>query len=29
MVKKIFWFDVETTGLVPIKNDIVQLAFLI
>jgi len=29
MVKKIFWFDVETTGLDPIKHDIVQLAFLI
>ncbi len=29
MTKKIFWFDVETTGLDPIKQDIVQLAFLI
>ncbi len=24
-----FWFDVETTGLNPIKQDIIQLAFLI
>jgi len=29
MSKKIFWFDVETTGLDPINQDIVQLAFLI
>jgi len=29
MKKKLFWFDVETTGLDPIKHDIVQLAFLI
>lgn len=26
---KVFWFDVETTGLDPIKQDIIQLAFLI
>jgi DNA polymerase III subunit epsilon len=29
MVKKVFWFDVETTGLDPLENDIIQLAFLI
>lgn len=29
MGKKIFWFDVETTGLDPVKHDIVQLAYLI
>ena len=29
MSKKIFWFDVETTGLNPEQQDIVQLAFLI
>ena len=29
MSKKIFWFDVETTGLNPINHDIIQLAFLI
>lgn len=29
MNKKIFWFDVETTGLDPITQDIVQLAFII
>ena len=29
MGKKVFWFDVETTGLNPIKQDIIQLAFLI
>ncbi len=27
--KKVFWFDVETTGLDPLKQDIIQLAFLI
>jgi len=29
MSKKIFWFDVETTGLDSVLQDIVQLAFLI
>jgi len=29
MIKKIFWFDVETTGKKPELQDIVQLAFLI
>lgn len=29
MTKKIFWFDVETTGLDSEQQDIIQLAFLI
>ena len=29
MGKKVFWFDVETTGLNPVDHDIVQLALLI
>lgn len=29
MTKKVFWFDVETTGLNPNEQDIIQLAFLI
>lgn len=29
MNKKIFWFDVETSGLNPIKNDIISLAYII
>lgn len=29
MAQKIFWFDVETTGLDPKKHDIVKLAYLV
>lgn len=29
MSKKVLWFDCETTGLNPIKNDIIQLAAMI
>jgi len=29
MGNKVFWFDVETTGLDPMNQDIVQLAFII
>lgn len=29
MVKKVFWFDVETTGLNPELQDIIQLAFMV
>ncbi len=29
MKKKVFWFDVETTGLDAQKNDIIQLAYMI
>jgi len=29
MNKKVFWFDVETTGLDPEQQDIIQLAFMI
>jgi len=27
--EKVFWFDVETTGLIPKKHDIVQLGYII
>ncbi len=29
MAKKLFWFDCETTGLDPIKNDIIELACIV
>lgn len=29
MAKKIFWFDTETTGLDPKKQDIIQLAYMV
>lgn len=29
MARKIFWFDCETTGLDPIKNDIIELACIV
>lgn len=29
MKTKVFWFDVETTGLSPIKNDTIQLAYIV